>query len=354
MKRALIVFLISLATAGCGRKGPPVAPERRVPLPPAEVSATVGAGEVTLGWRNPTRRADNSRLSDLATARIHRLADTEPGEPRPAILSGDTVVGYAQVAVIRLDRPEPAVVEAGRGRFVDRADLRDGWRYTYVVTASDSLGRTSAPSRRVSVRFITASEPPGNLTGTPGEREVRLAWDPPARLADGRPLAGTITYQVLRASSPDAPPVPVSTAPITTTRYTDVGLENEQTYYYSVRAVRAEAGGVALSGPARALALAPRDATPPAPPTGLLAIASADAVRLTWDASPEPDVAGYVIYRDGGAGALARIGTARGPATVFVDRGITPGVHRYAVSAFDTASSPNESGRSAEVSVTVP
>jgi fibronectin type 3 domain-containing protein/predicted small lipoprotein YifL len=353
-RAALLALLAVLALGACGRKGPPVAPEVRVPLPPADLGATVRSGEIALNWRNPARRADNTRLRDLVEVTLWRVADEGVGEPKPAILSGDRVVGYTRLIVIRVGSPAPAVIERNQVQYVDRSDLNDGWRYTYVVTATDSQERTSAPSPRLSVTFITAPKPPTNLTGTAGERQATLAWGPPAELADGRPLSGTITYEVLRAASPDAAPAPVTKAPIADREYADTKLENEQTYYYSVRAVRAEAAGTAVSEPSAPLALTPRDMTPPSPPTGLVTIATAGSVRLFWEVSPEPDVADYVIYRGAPGAELQRVGSVRAPTTVFVDTGVPAGTYRYAVSAFDAASTPNESPRSAEVSVTVP
>ena len=122
-----------------------------------------------------------------------------------------------------------------------------------------------------------------------------------------------------------------------------------------MRAVRSTAGGVASSAPSDTVAATPRKLTPPPPPTGLVAVPSAQAVRLTWKPRPEPDVAGYVIYRAAGPDApLTRIGTTLVPTAVFVDRDVARGTYRYAVSAFDKATIPNESARSAEVSVTIP
>ena len=350
-----LLVVLALVAAACGRVGPPMPPERGLPLPPTALTATVRTGEIALSWLNPTHRADHSRLRDLALVRLYRTADDGQGEPKPAVLAGDRVVGYEPLAVIRLEQPEPAVVVGRQVHFVDRTELRDGRRYTYVVTAADGIGRTSPPSPRLSVVYITAPAPPAGLTAEPEEGKVRLAWEPPAALSDGRPLEGTVTYEVLRALGPDAAPAPITSAPIADRQYTDTRVQNDRTYYYAVRAVRAAASGLATSGSSPTVAATPRDLTPPSPPTGLAAIPSADTVRLTWNASPEPDVAGYVIYRAAGAdAALTRIGTTLGPRTVFVDRDIARGTYRYAVSAFDTAAMPNESARSAEVRVTVP
>ena len=40
------------------------------------------------------------------------------------------------------------------------------------------------------------------------------------------------------------------------------------------------------------------DNTPPAVPTGLVALATGADVRVDWDASPEPDLRGYLLFRD--------------------------------------------------------
>lgn len=351
--RTLLV-LLALVPVACGRVGPPVPPERKLPLPPTALSATVHPGEIALSWQNPTHRADHSRLRDLAVVTLYRTEDAGQGEPKPAVLAGDRVVGYDRLAVIRLERPEPAVVEGRLARFVDRMDFKDGRRYTYVVTASDGIGRTSPPSTRLSVLYITATEPPAGLTAKPGDGQIQLTWEAPRRLADGRPFEGTITYEVLRAASPDAVPTPITTTPVTATRYSDTGVANDRTYHYAVRAVRSAAGGVSVSAPSPLVAATPRKLTPPSPPQGLVAIPAAGAVRLTWNPSPERDVAGYVIYRAAGRDApLSRIGTTLAPTAVFVDRDVRRGTYRYAVSAFDRAPVPNESARSAEVSVTI-
>jgi fibronectin type 3 domain-containing protein len=94
--------------------------------------------------------------------------------------------------------------------------------------------------------------------------------------------------------------------------------------------------------------------TPPSAPRNLVAIPSEGTVRLAWDASPEPDVAAYVVYRADARGVFTRIGSTRPPTTVFVDREAPRGAQRYAVTAEDSAARPNESARSNEVSVTVP
>jgi predicted small lipoprotein YifL len=354
-RRLGAIVAVTLALTGCGRKGPPVAPETRAPRPPHDLSATVETGAIALTWVNPTSRVDRSRLRDLAVARLHRVVDDGHGEPKPAILSGDRVVGYTELATIDLAAPPPGPVQGNRISYVDRASLEEGRRYTYVVTASDSQGRSSSPSARLSVAFLTAPEPPAPPAVSAGEGRVELTWSAPTQLADGRPVAGTILYEVLRAVAPDATPTPVTPMAIAATRYTDSGLENGRTYYYAIRAIRAEAEGVAQSPPSGSTAATPRKVTPPAPPTNLVAIPSAGGVvRLRWDPSPNPDVGSYVIDRRGASGPAVRVGSVDPPSTAFIDRDVPSGRYRYSVTAVDTASPPNESVPSEPADVDVP
>jgi hypothetical protein len=102
------------------------------------------------------------------------------------------------------------------------------------------------------------------------------------------------------------------------------------------------------------LAATPRDVTPPSPPGNLVAIASEGVVRLSWSPSPEPDVAGYVIYRAPVGGGFERIGSINVPGTTYADRTVPRGTFRYVVTAQDKAARPNESARSNEVRVTLP
>ncbi|MCI0549066.1 MAG: fibronectin type III domain-containing protein, partial [Candidatus Rokubacteria bacterium] len=238
----VFLILVAVVAAGCGKKGPPVAPERRVPAAVADLSAVVEGSAVILTWSNPATRADGSRMRDLTTLRIYRREDAGDGEPKPALLSWGKVVGYDEMAAIRLAEPAPAKVEGPRVTWVDREKLTLGRRYVYVVAAVDSTGRSSPPSARLAVPFLAAPRPPAGLTASAGEGQVRLAWSAPLHLVDGSPAPATLGYEVLRAASATGPFSPVTPEPISARELTDGDLKNEETYHYAVRAVRTEPG----------------------------------------------------------------------------------------------------------------
>jgi predicted small lipoprotein YifL len=350
----LAAALVLAALGACGRKGPPVAPERRVPQPVSDLTGVVREGGIELTWSVPRRRVDDTRLIDPARARVFRTDDTGQGEPRPALLSGERIAGYTEVGALTLgDVPSPGVQD-GRIVFPDRGDFVPGRRYTYVVVTSDARGRTSPPSTRLTLAFAAAAEPPAGLQAEPGERQVRLSWQPPSRLTDGGPATGPLTYEILRAPAPGAPLAPVARTAPDVTSTTDRGLQNDRTYHYAVRVIRWEGTTQIEGDPGPRVAATPTDVTPPEAPTNLVAIPSQGAVRLSWTPRAETDVGAYVVYRAAGAGPFERVGSVRTPGSTFTDRDLRPGAYRYAVTAQDTSARANESAHSNEVDVTVP
>ena len=351
---AACLALAALAIAACGKKAPPVVPEHRAPQPVTDLAGVVDEAAITLSWTPPTRRADNTRLRDFTLMRIFRAEDNGAGEARSAMLVDGRIAGYEEIAAIRGAEPEPAVRRGPRLVLTDKKALTYGRRYTYVILTGDPQGRIGPPSHRVSVTYAPGPAEPDNVVAEPREGAARLSWNAPARLLDGSPVSDTLKYEVLRAPSPDGELSPVTPTAISERTVTDSNLENDRAYYYAVRAVRVVAGTTVYGRASARVAVTPRDVTPPSPPANLVGIASEGAVRLSWSPSPETDVAGYIVYRAPEAGGFERIGSTTAPSTTYVDRAVTRGVYRYAVTAQDRAAHPNESRRSNEIRVTLP
>src|SRR5205085_9208161 len=129
----LAAALVLLVLPACGRKGTPVAPERRLPQPVADLRGVVRDGGIELSWSLPQRRVDNTRLIDPGLARVFRADDAGQGEPRAAMLKDDRVAGYTEVATVKLADPPSPLVRGGRVALTDRRNLPLGRRSTYVV-----------------------------------------------------------------------------------------------------------------------------------------------------------------------------------------------------------------------------
>ncbi len=354
-RQLLALALLGLALASCGKRGPPVAPERRLPSPPTALQAFIDEGSILVTWSNPASRLDGSRLRDLVQAKLYRREEIDGSPMKPAMLSGGRIVGYDEIAAISLGAPAPAVVDGDTVKWVDDDALVSGRRYVYVVTAVDSQGRSSAPSDRRAITFLSAPKAPGGIEATTASRQVTLRWTPPTEFADGTPVTGDVRYIVLRRVGPEGPLATLTPQPIAGTSYTDSGLTNDTEYGYAVRSVRVDPRAVAGGVASEIVRATPIETARPAPPTNLVAVPTPDSVRLAWSPSPAPNVALYAIYRATGGGAFIRVGSALANNTTYVDRDVRPGAsYRYAVTAIDDARTPNESERSNEATVAMP
>jgi hypothetical protein len=126
--------------------------------------------------------------------RLFRTEDSGQGEPRPAMLVNDRVVGYTEMISFKVSDPAAPTAQRGRFTYTDR-NITLGRRYTYVATSTDLEGRTSAPSRRLSLAIIAVPEAPVDVQAVPGEHEVKLSWQPPTRLTDGGPVDTPLIYR---------------------------------------------------------------------------------------------------------------------------------------------------------------
>lgn len=130
---------------------------------------------------------------------------------------------------------------------------------------------------------LTAPAAPSGLQAAPESGTVRLSWDD---------VSGADTYRIYRSTSSgtDASGSTVASG-VSSTTYTDEGLDNGTTYFYAVTAVASEGGESAESGPS-----GEAKATPFAPPSGLEGTSGDSQIKLTWEEAKGAET--YDVYRD--------------------------------------------------------
>jgi fibronectin type 3 domain-containing protein len=188
----------------------------------------------------------------------------------------------------------------------------------------------------------TASVPSGptNLTVTPTSTGATLNWT-------GSTSGSPTSYSIYRGTATDGEAVtPVGTVSGTTTTFTDTGLTNGTTYFYSV-AANNSAG---TSPDSNEVSVSPgATATAPPAPTGLAANPADSSVDLTWN--PSAGATGYSIYRGTASGAEGATPVGTTTSDSFNDTGLTNGTgYYYTVAA---SNSGGASAKSAETN-TVP
>jgi hypothetical protein len=362
--RLALALLLPVALAACGKRGPPVAPAQRLPATIQDLTAVTSGEGVRLAWTLPRIRVDRSPLKDLRRTEIYRRLEdgNAAAPPRPAILTfgglfggPSGVAGFERIADISLDKPEPAEVKGSQVAYTDAQGVAFGRRYTYVVIAIDDQGRPSAPSNQVAVASVAPPRSPTGLTAQAGDGQIRLTWSPPATLEDGNAAPDALLYNVFRtATAAAASGRPLNLEPLSSPQYVDLTVQNDTTYAYSVRAFTAL--GQPPSRPSEVVNATPEDTTAPAQPRGLVSVVAGPTVRLAWEAVPDADVMGYVVYRTltPGRGYEKLTPSPQAP-TTYVDTGVRPGqTYYYVVTAVDRSHRANESVPSAEAAARIP
>lgn len=274
---------------------PPAAP----PAAPMDVAASdMGLREMTLKWKPPA--------GPVASYRIERATAAEG----PFVRAGEA---------------QPV-----KGSFTDRTGLKDATAYYYRIVAVGATGLTSSPSAVVESMTAPPPDPPKPVAAVAsGSRAVSVTWPPPR-------VEGVVRYKVERAVG-ENPEVWIQRGEMTVTNYVDGGrpgtdLLDSTEYLYRVSSINRVGATGAPSAVARVTTL-----PPPATVQGFAALsAQVRCVPLSWNPSPEADVAGYEIERLGSpTGTFARLVKIVGrPMTTHLDGQRDPGslldAHVYA------------------------
>jgi hypothetical protein len=233
----------------------------------------------------------------IAEAELRNAAEppTPPAVPLP--LDAREFTATAQ-QVLALTGEEIAAVSSG-----DRLTLRlpvavpeqPEARWYAVRT---TVGRETSGFSNQAVAVVEAPPPaPSGLELEARAEGVEVRWSAtPA--AGGEPLA----FQVYRREATEREfDAAVATAGPGERQALDGGARFGQRYVYGVTAV-GRLRPLVESAVAATAEIDYRDRFAPPPPDGLVALAEPGRVRLVWNASGAPDLAGYRVYRRPGEG----------------------------------------------------
>jgi hypothetical protein len=356
----------SALIAGCASPGDPTPRHPVVPLPIMDLAARQSGSEIVLTFTIPTRSTDREILSERPSIEIFR-ADLTPGampdkktpwNPTYAIPS-ERVDSYAKENRITFRDPlAPASVARVEGASV-----------AYMVRTRTEKARGSGNSNVLSLRIYPPPAPPSEARAAVTESAIVLSWTAAAP-PSGASLTGYNVYRAQMESAQESVPQDLSQAklkspqeligPSSTPEFLDLRFQFGVTYLYTVRSVAAFGTDLVESADSSPVMVTPRDVFPPAAPLALeaaviLATGQAPAyVELSWRISPEPDLAGYRVYRSELEAAPGdRLNMELLPSPAFRDISVVSGKrYFYRVSAVDR--SGNESPASSGVSADIP
>lgn len=382
-------LLLVIATAACGKKGPPLAPFSSLPAAMTAITAKRVGGQIVFQFTVPSANIDGRRPADLDrvdlyvyTARLLRPADylrrgtivgsvqvrrppppRENGAPAPPAEPG---VDQGSVATI-VDMPKAAAASDALARATETtsedgplfpggggplllAGQGSSMRY-YVAVGVNRRGHPGAPSPVVEVPIVDPPAPPRNVNVTYTEKSLSVSWTAPS-IPLGHPIqqvspekgglpsrpivsfAGSSGYNIYEVPAakitesvpPDAGLTPLNSSLVSTTTFADQKIEFGTERCFVIRA-QETLGSVAVESAASETAcVMPADTFAPAPPRSLTAVASEGTISLIWEPNDESDLAGYLILRGAAPGEKLQALTAM-PITgaTYRDTTIQPG-----------------------------
>jgi len=322
-------FLIALL-GSCGSVGEPLPPLLNIPGPVEELRASQIVDQIILSWNRPAATTEGRPLKPLRQYTIRAMV-MDPGAPTP---SNETFDHMSRDVATRDPEPDsqtPLTVILDGEPFLGR-------RAVFDVQVVGENGRVSPHPPFAVVEVVEPPSAPSDVKAEAEADGVRVRWGV---------VAGAARYRIMRRElGPDAGNEPVISES-ETAETLDRSIRWGQSYEYSVLALVEPPTGPVPGLASVVVEITPADRFAPAPPRDLRAVASSDGVELSWSASPEADLAGYRVLRDGRA---IHEGLVTDPA--FSDGDVTAGAtYRYAVEAEDQSGNSGMPSEAVEATI---
>jgi len=317
---------------GCGYVGPVLPPSPQLPTPIVNLTAIERAGKILIDFQMPLRTTDG-----LAITRFSQI-DLRIG---PAATPFDfdrwaaAAKQYPVVLPPRGDKDDPQALP------ISQSIAASDWQGQHVAiavrTSVKKSDHYSSWSNRIVLDVVPPLSPPV-VSAAPTANGVLLKWQTPAENQSPK-----LKYRVYRQDPGEAAPAELST--VAEPSFLDSSAQFDTAYKYTVVSTL----GLAESLPSEPVAITPVDTFAPSVPVALTALAGPDSIEVSWQRSPESDLAGYYLYRSVNAAPFERQGGLITLPT-YSDHNVEHGkTYRYAVSGIDRKN--NESEKSSPASV---
>ena len=324
---------LALLAAGCGQKGPPLAPLHLVPAAVTELSARRVGDRVRLRFVLPARNANGPGPVALDRVEIYAMT-VAPGAPPPPnreLMSKPYLVGELEVRPVPVEgeQPREGDIRPEPGAVVTFDEALDAARLTPVpmkitTPAAAGKGPAEGPPAAAGAAAVQPSQPAGAAAPAPGA-------GPPAATGSGQTpgaapqptgtapqTAGTAPAAAAGGIAPVAPlpgppesggiapvpplpgaqqpagiaPVPALPGAPQAAGIAPVPALAEPRRIYIARGVT-RSGRPGAPSPRVQMTLAPL----PSPPAGVAARFTESAVLIEWKPPAETSAASYNIYR---------------------------------------------------------
>ena len=353
---SLLLLIVLVSAIACGKRLPPLPPLERVQQRTEQLSGYQRGNEVLLSWPAPVRNAPGSSVQSIARIDVYRLAE-KPTAPLP-LTEEEFAARSTLIGSVTDDQIKAAKVTL---TYTDKLGLGgEPARLRYAIRYVNAAGQRAAFSNFLLIEpAARIAHPPRLLSTEIAESGITLNWEPAAANIDGSVPVNLLGYNVYRLDEKqtEAGTTPLNGAQLVSgTKFVDKTFKFGQTFKYLVRSVSLGTEGAQVeSVNSNSLSVSPRDTFKPSPPTSITIVGAPGRLSIFFPANPEPDIAGYNIYRQSeqSKDKWIRLNKTLLVRTTFLDEKVESGKkYSYYVTAVDQAG--NESDPSEVVSETAP
>jgi fibronectin type 3 domain-containing protein len=354
----LMLGLCALSLAPtCGKRRPPLPPIERVPQRTEDLTGAQRGNQIILMWPAPLRNADEGSVQSIRRVDVYRVAE-KPNAPLP--MTEDqfgaraTLIGSVTYDEIKNAGPTLS--------YVDQLDLGgEPSRLRYAIRYVNAAGQRAAFSNFFLMEPAARIAAAPNITGREySETANIIRWEAPTKNTDGSTPVNLLGYNVYRLTQGQAliEAKQLNTDLLTATEYQDKQFKFGEKYTYFVRAVSLGSEGKPVESlNSNTIEVSQVDLYPPSAPSLAPPGVAPGRIALFWTANPEPDIAGYFLYRSTDPNLAkdkwTKLTAALYAKTTFTDENVETGkTYYYYVVAVDTAG--NVGPPSEVVSETVP
>ncbi len=293
------MLLFACVCIGCGRRRPPQPPVEGVQQRTELLSGAQRGNQVILSWPAPLRNAPDQSVQSIRRIDVYRLAE-RPTAPLP-LTEEEFAARSTLIGSVTYDQIRNA---ADTLTYTDTLELAgESVRLRYAVRYVNAAEQRAAFSNFLLIEPSRKIAKPPTLVSTGkevSEEGITITWQPPTENVDGSTPVNLLGYNVYRLdeSQTDPGPTPINSSLVSGTQYTDKNFQFAQSYRYIVRSVSLGTDGAQVeSSNSNSLSVSPKDTFAPSAPNGLSIVAAPGRISIFFPNNPEPDVAGYNVYR---------------------------------------------------------
>lgn len=336
--QAMLFIATAIWSAGCGKVGPPLPPEILIPRPVVDLTSRQIGPDVRLTWTLPAFNLNGTKATTLLRINVYRQI-VPASSPTPGAEEISKQFRGSKIMSIDMVNRD-AFMEQGKMVFTDQFPGLDpetlaSSQLWYAVKVMNKKKQDAGFSTLAVRQWLPVPPAVAHINFKAEETQIILTWEaPPSTASSGGSIVG---YSVYRGEqSGVVPSAPLNEEPILNPRYEDRNFQFGKTYYYTVRSVVRDRKFTAESRSSPESAFKPVDVFPPKTPTGLIVVFADGKMNLLWDASLEPDFAGYNVFRSDDGVTFTKINDSLLKSPTFRDERVEAGKkYLYRVSAVD-------------------